>query len=191
MTAESRANETALVRSAQAGDRAAFGALYEQYRPLVHGILLSHVDYHAAEDLMQDTFVKAIQQLPTLRDASSFGGWLTSIARHIALDHHRRHRPETFFTDPASVRRPDREAFVVLEIIQRLPEHYRETLVLRLVEGMTGPEIASRTGLAPDSVRVNLCRGMKLLREQLESTKGADARPPVKTTNPRVFGRRA
>jgi RNA polymerase sigma-70 factor, ECF subfamily len=49
-----------------------------------------------------------------------------------------------------------------------LPECYRETLTLRLVEGMTGPEIAAQTGLTPDSVRVNLCRGMKLLRASLE-----------------------
>jgi RNA polymerase sigma-70 factor (ECF subfamily) len=55
----------------------------------------------------------------------------------------------------------------VLDVIQNLPEAYRETLVLRLVEGFTGPEIASQTGLTPDSVRVNLCRGMKLLRQQL------------------------
>ena len=52
------------------------------------------------------------------------------------------------------------------EIIRSLPEAYRETLVLRLVEGMTGPEIAERTGLQPASVRVNLHRGMKLLREK-------------------------
>ena len=51
-----------------------------------------------------------------------------------------------------------------------LPEAYRDTLVLRLVEGMTGPEIARRTGLTPDSVRVNLCRGMKLLRQALDGT---------------------
>ena len=55
-----------------------------------------------------------------------------------------------------------------LEAIQRLPEAYRETLVLRLVEGLTGPEIARLTGLTPDSVRVNLHRGMKLLRDRLE-----------------------
>jgi len=55
----------------------------------------------------------------------------------------------------------------VLEVICGLPEAYRETLVLRLVEGMTGPEIANRTGLTPASVRVNLHRGMKLLREKL------------------------
>jgi RNA polymerase sigma-70 factor (ECF subfamily) len=59
------------------------------------------------------------------------------------------------------------EALAVLEIIRTLPEAYRETLVLRLVEGLTGPEIAERTGLTPASVRVNLHRGMKLLRERL------------------------
>jgi RNA polymerase sigma-70 factor (ECF subfamily) len=60
------------------------------------------------------------------------------------------------------------EALAVLETIRALPEAYRETLVLRLVEGMTGPEIAERTGLTAASVRVNLHRGMKLLREKLE-----------------------
>jgi RNA polymerase sigma-70 factor (ECF subfamily) len=68
------------------------------------------------------------------------------------------------------------EAKRALEAIRILPEAYRETLVLRLVEGMTGPEIAVRTGLAPDSVRVNLCRGMKLLREALEGAAPARAR---------------
>ena len=72
MTAESRSHEAALVRSAQAGDRAAFGALYQQYRPVIHGIMLAHAEFHAAEDLMQDTFVKALEQLPTLRDAATF-----------------------------------------------------------------------------------------------------------------------
>jgi RNA polymerase sigma-70 factor (ECF subfamily) len=63
---------------------------------------------------------------------------------------------------------PDRtEALAVLDVIRTLPEAYRETLVLRLVEGMTGPEIAARTGLTAASVRVNLHRGMKQLRERL------------------------
>jgi RNA polymerase sigma-70 factor, ECF subfamily len=55
----------------------------------------------------------------------------------------------------------------VLQMIRKLPEAYRETLILRFVEGMTGPEIAESTGMKPGSVRVNLHRGMKLLREQL------------------------
>ena len=55
----------------------------------------------------------------------------------------------------------------MLKTIRSLPDAYRETLVLRLVEGLTGPEIADRTGLTPASVRVNLHRGMKLLRDRL------------------------
>src|SRR2546427_522029 len=61
------------------------------------------------------------------------------------------------------------DSFLVMAAIRALPEAYRETMVMRLVEGMTGPEIADRTGLTPESVRVNLCRGMKMLREKLES----------------------
>ena len=61
----------------------------------------------------------------------------------------------------------------MLETIRQLPDAYRETLILRLVEGMTGPEIAVRTGLTAASVRVNLHRGMKLLREKLGARSGA------------------
>lgn len=57
------------------------------------------------------------------------------------------------------------------------PEAYRETLLLRLVEGLTGPEIAERTGLTAGSVRVNLHRGMALLRAALtEANTGASVR---------------
>jgi len=55
----------------------------------------------------------------------------------------------------------------ILGVIRGLPEAYRETLILRLVEGLTGPEIAERTGLTAGSVRVNLHRGMQMLREKL------------------------
>ena len=67
----------------------------------------------------------------------------------------------------------EREAAAILEVVRSLPEAYRETLILRLVEGMTGPEIAARTGLTPGSVRVNLHRGMQQLREKLSSKAGS------------------
>jgi RNA polymerase sigma-70 factor (ECF subfamily) len=147
----------------------AFGSLYEHYERLIHGILLGQVSYQEAEDLMQDVFVKALERIPTLREPAAFCGWLIAIARRTATDYLRGKRPMS--EAGPSIRggsAPDGEAFAVLAVIQRLPESYRETLILRLVEGMTGPEIAARTGLGPDSVRVNLCRGMKLLRDQLE-----------------------
>jgi len=54
-----------------------------------------------------------------------------------------------------------------MAVLRTLPETYRESLTLRLVEGMTGPEIAARLGLTHGSVRVNLHRGMRMLRERL------------------------
>jgi len=112
--------------------------------------------------------MQAMQRLESLREPAAFGGWLATIARNRAVDYFR-HRPMTEEL-PADIATndPDRtEALAVMAIVRTLPEAYRETLTLRLVEGMTGPEIAARTGLTEGSVRVNLHRGMKQLREQL------------------------
>jgi RNA polymerase sigma-70 factor, ECF subfamily len=165
INAERDVEPTALVRAAQGGDRAAFGTLYERYARMVHGILLAHVSPDDVDDLMQDVFMRALEQLDSLKDGSAFGGWLMTIARHSSADFHRRRKNMTIETDLGGGSRPDGEAFAILDSMRRLPEAYRETLVLRLVEGMTGPEIAARTGLTPASVRVNLCRGIRLLRE--------------------------
>src|SRR4051812_32798650 len=81
-----------LVQSARDGNRSAFGALYERFKPMVHGILLSHVRHCDAEDLLQIVFLRAMQRLAHLRDADAFGGWLAAMARNAAVDFHRQHR---------------------------------------------------------------------------------------------------
>ena len=160
--------EVALVRAAQGGDRDAFGQLYGLFASMVHGVLLARVPYAEVGDLVQDVFLVAFRKLSTLRDAAAFGPWLAMIARNRATDFHRRARETEELSEELSrPSSPVAEAEEVLAVIRGLPEAYRETLVLRLVEGMTGPEIAARTGLQPDSVRVNLHRGMKILREKL------------------------
>ncbi|HYM12933.1 MAG TPA: sigma-70 family RNA polymerase sigma factor [Bryobacterales bacterium] len=164
-----------LVAAARGGDRAAFGRLYSLYAPMVHGILLARAPRSEVDDLVQDVFLLALRRLPGLRDPAAFGPWLAMIARNRANDYHRRARDSDEL--PADLARhdpPAAEALEVLEAVRSLPEAYREALILRLVEGMTGPEIAARTGLKPASVRVNLHRGMKQLREKLER-RGADA----------------
>ncbi|HET8967636.1 MAG TPA: sigma-70 family RNA polymerase sigma factor [Candidatus Acidoferrum sp.] len=171
------ASDEALVRAAQAGDRTAFGALYQRYARMVHGILLARVPRAAAEDLVQDVFLQALPRLPSLRDVTRFGGWLAAIARNRATDYHRQSRPTEEIEESFVNGRQDGgesgheqvvEGLFFLEAMVALPEAYREPLILRFVEGMTGPEIAKRTGLKHGSVRVNLYRGMQMLREKLE-----------------------
>ena len=173
------AEDDDLVRSAQKGDRAAFGRLYEKYARMVHGLLLAKIPTHEVDDLTQDVFMKAMGRLSTLRERGKFGGWLAAIARNLANDYYRRVVPEEALSDdvegsdPADPCAPSDQydAARVLDIIRGLPEAYRETLILRLVEGMTGPEIAARTGMTAGSVRVNLHRGMEQLREKLSPQK--------------------
>lgn len=177
--AMSSSSDDVLVRAAQQGDRSAFGHLYSRYSRMVHGILISRVPHSEVDDLVQDVFLQALPRLASLREVSKFPGWLASIARNRATDFHRRSKPHDEFSeistneefDPTSFAPPPHsatEARVALEAILSLPETYRETLILRLVEGMTGPEIAQRTGLTHGSVRVNLCRGMQQLRGILD-----------------------
>jgi RNA polymerase sigma-70 factor (ECF subfamily) len=163
-----------LVAAAREGDRGAFGRLYERYARMVHGILLARVPGGEVDDLTQDVFVRAMRQVHTLRDVKCFGGWLATVARNRANDFHRRSVEQVEFTEqaPDSPARPTHrgsghDGAAILAVIRELPEAYRETLILRLVEEMTGPEIAERTGLTPGSVRVNLHRGMQMLRQKL------------------------
>ncbi len=164
--------EGLLVNAARDGDRAAFGHLYARYARMVHGILLARVPPEEVDDLVQDVFLLALRRLHMLRDTAAFGSWLGMIARNRANDYHRRSKEiarlsQGVAEDLAGETPAAAEALAVLSVIRTLPDAYRETLILRLVEGMTGPEIAARTGLTPASVRVNLHRGMKQLREKL------------------------
>src|SRR5580765_5621585 len=160
------------VAAARDGDRTAFGRLYERYARTVHGVLLAKVPVDDVDDLVQDVFIRALRRLTTLRETASFGAWLATIARNVAHDYRRGLVPEEPLPDDASDQEiqcrtsggdQDCPSAAILEAVMRLSETYRETLILRLVEGMTGPEIAARTGMTHGSVRVNLHRGIEQL----------------------------
>jgi RNA polymerase sigma-70 factor, ECF subfamily len=160
--------DAALVDAARRGDRQAFGRLFESYGPMVHGLLLARVPLPEADDLVQEVFLVALERLDSLRSGQKVGGWLATIARNRVIDYLRT-RPHLVELPPDLAATDPRRAEVaqVLAAIRQLPEAYREPLILRLVEGMTGAEIAERCELTPDSVRVNLHRGMQKLREAL------------------------
>lgn len=164
------ADPAAWVIAWRGGDETAFGKLHGHYARMVHAVLLARVPAREAEDLVQDVFLRALRSLHTLRDPGAVGPWLCRIARNRGTDFHRRRRKlDTLPADVATSAPPAAEAREALEAVRALPESYRETLLMRLVQGMTGPEIAARTGLTPASVRVNLHRGMQLLRERLHA----------------------
>jgi len=161
-----------LVVAARDGNRAAFAALYERFHRVVHAVVLARVAACDAGDVVQDAFTDAWLKLVRLREPAAFPGWLVAIARNRATDAARRRRSFEPAADLAIDPPPRLEAAAALRAIRELPDTYRETLIMRLVEGLTGPEIAAHTGMTPDSVRVHLHRGMKLLRERLGGTGG-------------------
>jgi RNA polymerase sigma-70 factor, ECF subfamily len=158
----------ATIRAVAAGDQDAFASLYRDYVRMVHAILLGRVPRRDVDDLVQDVFVAAYTRIRELREPEAFGGWIATITRNRATDYLRHARdPEELPDDLPGGQPIEAETLAVLDVVRKLPEAYRETLLMRLVEGMSGVEIAERSGLTPASVRVNLHRGMKMLREHL------------------------
>lgn len=160
--------EALLVERICAGDEQAFGEFYKKFAPMVHGIVLARVARDEAPDIVQNVFLSAYKSLHTLRDPNAVGAWLAMIARNQSNEFYRKTKPTEELSEKLSHNGSAyTKANEILTVIRALPDAYKETLVLRLVEGMTGPEIAEQTGLTPESVRVNLHRGMKLLRQKL------------------------
>lgn len=168
VAAAAPADVRTLVVAARDGDSAAFGRLHALYGRMVHAIVLRRAPVEESADLVQDIFLKAWRTLTSLADPDAFGAWLGQIARNRTTDFFRtRHEHAALSPDLGRAPPPVDEAREILQKIRNLPEAYAETLIMRLVEGMTGPEIAEATGKTEGSVRVNLHRGMTLLRERL------------------------
>jgi len=180
MLAEESILSAELVRRARAGDREAFAELWRRYATTAHAVILSVLPGPAAEDLLQDVALAALAALPDLRNDDGFPAWLCAIARNRARNARAAfaRAPAVDDMDQFAARSADvtamQEADEVLAVIRALPEAYRETLLLRFVAGLSGPEIAGRLGMTSGSVRVNLCRGVKLLRGRLGATASPD-----------------
>lgn len=160
--------EIELIGRVRTGDEEAFGELYRMFAPMINGVVLARVARDDVQDIVQDVFLAAYKNLHSLKDDRVFGAWLVKIARNRAAEWYRTRKPAEELNDTVSTGESRRgEAAEVLRAIRSLSDAYSETLTMRLVEGMTAKEIAERTGLKPESVRVNLHRGMELLRQRL------------------------
>lgn len=172
-----------LVGLARQGDRGAFDRLVRGHFPSVYALLVRMVGNHEdAEDLAQETFVRAYRSLAFYRSDGTFEAWLARIALHLAQDHHRRRgrSPLRHAEDAAEVQPGGRESAepgrelsrkeLVLRIgeaVSDLPHALRAALVLRVLEGRDYLDVAAATGLQPGTVRTQVMKARRILLRRL------------------------
>jgi RNA polymerase sigma factor (sigma-70 family) len=162
-----RVNESELVSAYIRGDQNAFNILVERYKSKIYTtIYLVVKDSYVAEDLMQDTFIKAIKTLKNGRynEEGKFLPWILRIAHNLAIDYFRRAKryPSVVFEDGSKVfnslsfsestiedKKVQKETHDHLrELIKKLPDQQREVLIMRHYEEMSFQEIADSTGVS-------------------------------------------
>jgi RNA polymerase sigma-70 factor (ECF subfamily) len=168
-------DEAGLVRQAQAGDRLAFGRLAERHERGLFRFLVGLVtDADAAEELTQETLIRAWLRLCDLQDPEHLRAWLAAIARNLArrrLTPRRRARTESLDPDlPAPTREPiSDEVDGLRRALARLTADEREVLLLFDVEGLSHAEIALITGRSETALRSRLMRARRHLKDLLEA----------------------
>jgi RNA polymerase sigma-70 factor (ECF subfamily) len=172
--------EDALARRAKEGDRPAFEELVRRTSRLVFArVYLESGDSHRAEDLTQETFLQAFRSLHQLKDAGGFRSWLLRIAQNIAIDDARRGRalkrvekpllPAQHTAEPDESLQTAEARERVLAVLRSLPAEYALPLTLRYISGADYETIQAQLGLSNGSLRGVLHRGLKLMRERMES----------------------
>lgn len=169
-------SEAELVRRCLEGEGAAFGTLVERHREGAVGFCYHQIgDFHAAEDLAQEAFLRAYSDLGALREPAKFSPWLRAIALRLCQSWHRRRRENPL--PPEELARcadaqPDREAFAQSRIclqtqqaLQTLPEAQRLTLTLKYLDGYTLSEIAALLEAPVETIRTRLRRAKQRLKE--------------------------
>jgi RNA polymerase sigma-70 factor, ECF subfamily len=169
----------ALVERARDGDARAFEALYQQSVGRVYALCLRMArDSQRAEELTQDVFVRAWQRLESFRGESRFTTWLHRLAVNVVLQEGRsrgrRESREEVMADPEVWAGGGRQETPGLRLdleraIAALPEGARTVVVLRDVYGYKYDEIASMQGVALGTVKAQIHRARRMIRERLES----------------------
>jgi len=175
------ATDEQLIRTALAGETAAFGTLVERHWNVAVALALSRVtDMAEAEDIAQDSFLKAYTYLHTCRKPSRFVGWLSKIvsqqcsdalrktARHSAALN--RSAASAEMPMPAYSSNPGltvQQIHFIRQTISQLPDKFHRLVIMRFVAGLSTKEIAEQLGKRPGTVRVWIHRAYNILRRDL------------------------
>jgi RNA polymerase sigma-70 factor (ECF subfamily) len=164
------------VQAAQSGDLTAFSRIYREHVGRVYALCVRlSADRVFAEQLTQDTFVRAWERIATYRGGSSFAAWLRRLAINVVMAERRvasRRTKRVITTDDETLAAVPRERTddgdIDLErYIALLPEGARTVFVLHAIEGYRHDEIAELTGIAEGTSRAHLHRAREILKKEL------------------------
>ena len=180
-------DDVQLIRNILSGDDAAFGILVEKYQKSVHALAWRKIqDFHYAEEIMQDTFLRAYKKLPTLKNPDQFSGWLHVIADRLCLDWMRSQKSvmqsledtpveeieESSYTYHVSeqrmTERTERYHELVKKLLGKLPENERAVVTRYYLDEMSTKEIGKFMGVSVNTITSRLQRARKRLQTDPE-----------------------
>jgi RNA polymerase sigma-70 factor (ECF subfamily) len=177
--AEGPKTDENLIAAVLSGEQICFAGLVEKYWPIAIALATTKV-YNTtdAEDVAQNSFIKAYRNLHTLRDTSRFGGWLSRIvsqecadhlrtrknARHISIGEYSNAIPAPITSNPGLTK--SQKQFVRYAVAS-LAEKYRVVIIMRFIGGFNSTQIATQLGEKPNAVRTRLHRAYKMLKKTL------------------------
>lgn len=178
-------SDEALVRRARDGDYAAFERLFERHRDLVYRFAYNMAGRRDdAEDLVQEAFVRAYQNLARYRDEAKFTTWLLRIVSNLATDQGRMHNRRTALEkqeatggldwmtvghvqDPVADLEADRRAAILRRAIASLPVHHRNMIVMRDIEERDYADISATLGCTVGGAKLRVLRARRALRDRV------------------------
>lgn len=182
-----REDDVQLIHKILSGDDAAFGILVEKYQKSVHALAWRNIqDFHYAEEIMQDTFLRAYRKLPTLKNPDQFAGWLHVIAHRLCIDWMRSQKSvmqslentpveeieESSYTHHISeqrmTERTEHYHALVKRLLEKLPESERAVVTLFYLDEMSTKEIGKFMGVSVNTITSRLHRARKRLQTDPE-----------------------
>jgi RNA polymerase sigma-70 factor, ECF subfamily len=180
--ASGTSSDEELVQSAQQGILEAFTTLYERYLPVVYNRVCYIVPEHDVEDVTQEIFIAMMKSLKSFRGESRFSTWLRTLTNRQIADYYRRRHPmdihpmseEDGHLNPNASYLPKNpgtgsmdEMIMVRQAMQKLPQNYREIILLRFVDGLKFNEIAEQQGQSLEATKSLFRRAISALNKQL------------------------
>ena len=171
-------SDTQLVQAVLRGDKQKFARLVDRYRNLVYASILARVpNIDDADDLAQESFLKAFHRLGALHDPRKFGSWVRRIADNLSISLLRSraaHEKALLSVAPPEPDPSDRayeqqeEERIVWEVISRLPDEFRQVILLFYIEDYSREQVAQFLDLPVEAVKTRLRRARERLRGDLE-----------------------